>query len=158
MVSEKNAKNHIHRPTHYGETDISKIENLVIFDAFWFKNINGWYFQFATLKYFGYRLSCLKMWHISVSYCWNYGPSNLLFWFTWYSWQQVNNRQSKTAAKLIILFLKGTFNSSDWCKFEVSWPADRKMTVLWNFCKIERKGHFMGNFWQVQEIWELRFN
>ena len=59
-------------------------------------------FNFPSLKCFGYCLSFLNIWHISFNYCWNYAPSNLLFWLTWYSWQQHINRWRKTAANLLI--------------------------------------------------------
>ena len=59
-------------------------------------------FNFLSLKCFGYCLSFLNIWHISFNYCWNYGPSNLLFQFTWYSWQQLINKRRKTAVNLLI--------------------------------------------------------
>ena len=59
-------------------------------------------FNFSSLRCFGYCLSFLNIWHISLHYCWNYGPSNLLFRFTWYSWQQLINRRRKTAVNLLI--------------------------------------------------------
>ena len=59
-------------------------------------------FSFPSVKCYRYCLSLLNNWQISVNYCWNYGPSNLLFRFTWYSWQQLNNRQRKTAVNLLI--------------------------------------------------------
>ena len=99
---------------------------------------------FPSLKYFGWCLSFWNIWYISLNYCWNYGSLNLLFRFTWYSWQQLNNRQRKTALNVLINFLKDTINRSVWWKFQEFWPSNRKMTVLWNFCKIERKGHFIG--------------
>ena len=62
--------------------------------------------NFPSVKYFGKSLSFLKIWQILVDYYWNYGPSNLLFRSTWYSWQQFNNRQSEAAVNLLIHFFE----------------------------------------------------
>ena len=37
--------------------------------------------NFLSVKYFGKGLLFLIFWLIRVNYCWNYGPSNLLFLF-----------------------------------------------------------------------------
>ena len=59
-------------------------------------------FNFLSLKCSRYGLSFLSIWLISVKYCWNYRLPNLLFQFTWYSWQQLNDRQRKAAVNLLI--------------------------------------------------------
>ena len=52
-------------------------------------------FNFLSVKYFGKGLLFLKIWLIRINYCWNYGPSNLLFRFFRYRLGHLNNRQTK---------------------------------------------------------------
>ena len=52
-------------------------------------------FNFLSVKYFGKGLLFLKTWHIRVNYCWNYGPSNLLFRFFRYRLAHLNNKNSR---------------------------------------------------------------
>ena len=52
-------------------------------------------FNFLSVKCFSKGLLFLKSWHIRVNYCWNYGPSNLLFCFFRYRLGHLNNRQTK---------------------------------------------------------------
>ena len=52
-------------------------------------------FDFLSVKYFGKGLLSLKIWHITVNYCWKYGPSNLLFRFFRYRLGHLKNRQTK---------------------------------------------------------------
>ena len=154
MVSENTSKIMLIGPPIMDKRSFKKLKIVLFLLLFIFKTKIVDIFNFPSLKCFGYSLSFLSIWHILLNYCWNYGLSNLLFRFTWYSWQQLNNRQRKTAVNLLIYFLKGTINSSVWWKFQVFWPSDHKMTTLWNFCKIEWKGHFIGSFWQVFGISE----
>ena len=63
-------------------------------------------FNFPSVKYFDKRLSFLKIWHIWVKYCWNYGPFKLLFCFTRHSLQQPKNRQRKIATNSLIHLFK----------------------------------------------------
>ena len=51
----KQAKNRIHRGTHYEETALSKIENFLLFGVFYFKNKNSWHFQFPISQIFWQR-------------------------------------------------------------------------------------------------------
>ena len=52
-------------------------------------------FNFLSVRYFSKGLFFLKTWHIRVNYCWNYGPSNLLFRFFRCHLGNLNNRQTK---------------------------------------------------------------
>ena len=52
-------------------------------------------FNFLLVRYFSKGLLFLKTWHIRVHYCWNYGPSNLLFRFFRCRLGHLNNRQIK---------------------------------------------------------------
>ena len=52
-------------------------------------------FNFRSVRYFNKSLLFLKIWHIRVNYCWNYGPSNLLFRFFRCRLGHLNNRQIK---------------------------------------------------------------
>ena len=83
---------------------LKKLKILLFWGSFIFKTEIVDIFNFPWLNCFSYFLSFSNIWHISVNYCWNYGPSNLLFRFTWYSWQQLNNRQRKTAVNLLLHF------------------------------------------------------
>ena len=74
----------------------------------------------------------------------------------WYSWQQLNNRQRKTAVNLLIHFLKGTINSSVWWKFQVFDPCTLKWWAFEIFAKMNGKvilltvfakfGEYQSNF------------
>ena len=68
--------------------------------------------NFLSGKYFDKRLSFLKIWYTWFNYCWNYGPSKLLFCFIYHSLWGLNNRQRKTAANS----LKYLFESYYWKK------------------------------------------
>ena len=66
-------------------------------------------FNFLSGKYFCKGLLFLKIWHIRVNYCWNYGPSNLLFRFFRYRLGHLDNRQTKIAENSTLnFFLKLT--------------------------------------------------
>ena len=95
-----------------------------------------------SVEYFGKGLLFLKFWLIRVSYCWNYGPLNLLFRFFRFRLGHLNNRQTKIAENSAIYFSKANTKASISWKFQVLWPTRHKMTVLWIFCEIERKPHF----------------
>ena len=87
-------------------------------------------FNFLSVKYFGKGLLFLKIWLIRVNYCWNYGPSNLLFRFFRFRLGHLSNRQTKIAENSTIYFLKANTKTSVWWKFQVLWPTHHKMTVL----------------------------
>ena len=59
------------------------------------------FFNFPWTEYFGRDLSFLEIWHVSLKYCWNYGPSNLQCRFIYYRVGQLN-RQTKISVTLPI--------------------------------------------------------
>ena len=61
-------------------------------------------FNFPSTKYFGKFLLFLKMLHIRVNTCYNYGPSNLLFHFFRYRLGHLNNRQIEIVENSTIFF------------------------------------------------------
>ena len=81
-------------------------------------------------KYFGKGWLFLTFWLMRVNYCWNYGPSNLLFRFFRFRLGHLSNRQTKIAENSTIYFLKANTKTSVWWKFQVLWPTHHKMTVL----------------------------
>ena len=102
MVSENTTKIMLIGPLITKKRSFKKLSILLFFPPFISKAKIVDIFNFPSLKCFGYCLSFLNIWHKSLNYCWNYGPSNLLFRFTWYSWQQLNNRRRKTEVNLLI--------------------------------------------------------
>ena len=114
----KHAKNHVSMAFHYGETTLKKIENLVLFGAFWkfcpfiSKIRTADIFSFLSVKYFDKGLLILKRWRIRLNYCWNYGPSTLLFRFFPYRQCHLNNRQTKVVENSKIHFLKANTKTS----------------------------------------------
>ena len=102
VVSENTPKIMVIGPPIMEKRPFKKLKILLFLPPFISKTKIVDIFNFPSLKCFGYCLSFLNIWHISLNYCWDYGPSNLLFRFTWYSWQQLNNRRRKTAVNLLI--------------------------------------------------------
>ena len=82
----------------------------------------------------GKGLSYLKHGGIGVNYCWNYRPSKLLLHFIESRLDQRNNKHTKAAVNSTIQ------------KFEDFWSTYRKRTSLKNFCEIERKPSFIGQY------------
>ena len=64
---------------------------------------------FLSGKYFDKRLPFLKIWHTWVNYCWNYGPSKLLFYFIYHSLWGLNKRQRKTSTNSLIYSLESYY-------------------------------------------------
>ena len=89
-------------------------------------------FNFLSVKYFGKGLLFLKIWLIRVNYCWNYGPSNLLFRFFRFRLGHLNNRQTKIGENSTIYFLKANTKTSVWWKFQVLSPTHHKMKLNGN--------------------------
>ena len=75
-------------------------------------------FNFLSVKYFDKRLSFPEIWHIRVKYCWNYGPSNLLFCFTWHTLQRPKKRQRKIAINSLLYLLESCYRKK--CLVKVS--------------------------------------
>ena len=113
---------------------------------------------FLSVKYFDKRLLFPKIWHIWVKYCWNYGPSNLLFRFTRHTLQRPKNRERKMAINSLIYLFESYYLKK--CLVKVSnfltyWlKSDGPLKFLWNW--MEKT--FIGNFWQVQKWSKLSFN
>ena len=87
-------------------------------------------FNFLSVKCFGQALLFLKIWLIRINYCWNYGPSNLLFRFFRHRLGHLNNRKTKIAENSKKHFLKAITKTNVWEKFQVLWLNHHKMTVL----------------------------
>ena len=126
-----------------------KIENVVVFVVFYFQNKNSWHLQFSITQIFRLMFIIFEYSIYIDQLLLKLRPSNLLFRFTWYRWQQLNNRQRKTAVNFLIYFLRDIINSNVWWKCQVFWHPDLTMTAHWNFCKIEQRGHFIGSFCDV---------
>ena len=62
-------------------------------------------FNFLSVKYFGKGSWFLEIWLVRANYCWNYGPSNLLFRFFRFHLAHLNNSQTKIAENSTIHFL-----------------------------------------------------
>ena len=83
--------------------------NILCFLASFISNVKiADIFNFLSVKYFGKGLLFLKFWLIRVNYCWNYGPSNLLFRFFLFRLGHLSNRQTKIAENSTIYFWKLT--------------------------------------------------
>ena len=102
----KHAKNHIHRATHYGETVLWKLKILSFLVPFISKIKTVDIFNFLSVKQFSKGLLFLKIWHIRVSYCWNYGPWNLLFCFFCCRLGYLNSKPTKSAETWTIHFFE----------------------------------------------------
>ena len=131
------------------------MENFVIsFHAFLFQIKIADIFDLQSLKYFGWRLSFLKIWHkpstnIEIKDC-----RTCYFGSLDTADNKLIKDKEKQQRTCQYIFLKATMKASVWWKLQAFWPTDHKMTVLWDFCKIERKGHFTCNFCQILEIWQ----
>ena len=97
-----------HRATHYGKTAFKKLKILSFLAPFISKIKTVHIFNFLSAKYSGKVLLFFKIWHIRVNYCWNYGPSNLLFrgflgFFFCYRLVHSKNRRTKIAENSTII-------------------------------------------------------
>ena len=126
----KQAKNHIGAPITK-KRPFKKFKILSFLASFIskIKKTTG-IFNFLPVKYFGESLLFLKFWPIRVSYCWNYGPLNLIFPFFRFRLGHLNNRHMKIGENSKIYFLKANTKTNACWKFQVLWPSHHKMTVL----------------------------
>ena len=85
---------------------------------------------------FGQRFILLKNGCIAVNYCWNYGPSKLLFHFTEYCLDQLNNKHTKIAVNSTIKFLESRNKKKYLLKV---WSFFSPPITLWQPCKIFAK-------------------
>ena len=104
---------------------IKKLKVLSVLARFISKMKKADIFSFLSVKYFGKRFLFLKTLNVKVNYYGNYGPSNLLFCFTGYILEQLNNRQRETAVNLLVHYFKRLYQKE--CLVEVSrylpqWP------------------------------------
>ena len=104
-------------------------------------------FNFLSVKYFGKGLLFLKIWLIRINYCWNYGPSNLLFRFFRYRLGHLNNRQTKMIENSEIHFFwkltpKQVFGES----FKFFDPPTTKWRSFKFFAKLNGNHILMANF------------
>ena len=109
-------------------------------------------FNFLSVRYFSKVLFFLKTWHIRVNYCWNYGPSNLLFRFFHCRLGQLNNRQTKTAENMAIHFFwkltsKQVFGES----FKFFDPPTTKWRSFKFFAKLNGNHILMANFSKLRK-------
>ena len=112
---------------------ISKIKTVDIFD-------------FLSFKYFGKGLLFLKFWLIRVNYCWNYRPSNLLFYFFRLHLGHLSNRQTKIAENWTIYFLKLTPKQVFGESFKFFDPPTTKWRSFKFFAKLNGNHILMANF------------
>ena len=116
-----------------------------------FKNKKSWHFQFFISQIFRQTFIISKIWHIWVKYCWNYGPSNLLFRFTRHTLQRPKNRERKMAINSLIYLFESYYLKKCLVKvsnFLIYWlKSDGPLKFLRNW--MEKT--FIGNFWQVQK-------
>ena len=110
------------------------------------------FFHLLAVRYFSKGLLFLKIWHTKVSYCWNYGSSNLLFRFCRYCLGHLNNRQKKIE-KLLIHFLKANTNTSVWCNFFDS-PTTKWRSFKF-FAKLDGNHILMANFSKLCKLVQL---
>ena len=108
-------------------------------------------FNFWSVKYFGKGLLFLKTWHIRVTYCWNYGPSNLLFCFfrsfvIFFFLAILITDRPKWQKTLQYIFLKATTKTSVWWKFQVLWSTHHEMTSFNFFAKLNGNHILMAHF------------
>ena len=82
LISENTPKIISIGPPIMEKRPFKKLKILAFLVPFISKTKKADIFNFSSVKYFGKRLSFLKIWHIWVNHCWNYGPPNLLFRFT----------------------------------------------------------------------------
>ena len=101
-------------------------------------------FNFRSVKYFSKHFLFQKIWNVWVNYCVNYMQSNSLFCFAGYNLEQLNNRQRETDVNSLVHYFESYYQKE--CLVEVSkfLTSDRKMTVLWNVSKTERKEHLLA--------------
>ena len=117
-------------------------------------------FNFLSVKYIGKGLLFLKIWHIRVSDCWNYGLSNLLFRFFRYRLGHLNNRQTKITRKSTIHFFffwkltrKQVFGES----FKFFNPTTTKWRSFKFFAKLNGNHILMAKFFRISLISDIWF-
>ena len=103
-------------------------------------------FNFLSVKYFGKGSWFLEIWLVRANYCWNYGPSNLLFRFFRFRLGHLSNRQTKIAENSTIYFVKANAKTSAWWKFQVFDSPTTKWRSFKFFAKLNGNHILMANF------------
>ena len=101
-VSEKTPKIISIGPLIMEKRSFKKLKILSILVLFISKIKKPAIFNFPSIKYFVKCFFFLKIWNVKVNYCGNYGPSNLLFYFTGHNLEKINNRQRETAVNSLV--------------------------------------------------------
>ena len=102
-----------------------KLKNLSILARFISKIKKSHISNFLSVKYFGKRLLFLKIWNVRVNNCGNYGPSNLLFWFTGDKIEKLNKRQRYIAVNSLVHYFESEYQKKCLAKFSrflTQWP------------------------------------
>ena len=115
--SLKHVNIHINRAAHYEITPFQKYEKFVFFGGFFFKSKNCWHLEFLMNQIFGQSFIIFKKVSYRVNYCWNYGPSKLLFHFIEYRLNQLNRQHTKIAVNSVILYFEGCCQKN--CRLKV---------------------------------------
>ena len=123
------------------------------FGPFYFKKKDD-FFNFLLVKYFDKRLSFPKIWHIWLKYCWNYGPSNLLFRFTRHILQPPKNRQKKIAINSLIYLIESYYRKKCLVKvwsFLTYWlENDNPLKFLQNWTKKTFYWQFLASLGMIK--------
>ena len=77
MVSENTPKIMVIGPPIMEKRPFKKLKILLFLPPFISKTKIVDIFNFPSLKCFGYCLSFLNIWHISLNYCWNFDPRTI---------------------------------------------------------------------------------
>ena len=95
-------------------------------------------FNFPSIKYLDKGLLFLNIWHIRVNYCYNYGPSNLLFRFSCYRLGHLNNRQTKIAENSTISFKFFDPPTTKWQPFNFFAKLNGNHILMASFSKLRK--------------------
>ena len=121
---------------------LKKSKNFFLFGVFYFKNKYSWHFQFSVSQIFWQRFIVSEI----LTYCWNYGPPNLLFRFFCFRLGHLSNRQTKIAENSTIYFWKLTPKQV----FGESFKFFDSPTTKWRsfkfFAKLNGNHILMANF------------
>ena len=115
-------------------------------------------FNFLSVKYFGQDLLFLKIWHITVIYCWSYRPSNLLFRFFRYRLGHIDNIMIIRRKLENTFFWKLTRKQVFVESFKVFDPTTTKWRSFKFFAKMNGNHILMANFSKILQISDVCFN
>ena len=113
-----------------------------------------WHFQFFISQIFRQRFIISKIWHVWVKYCWNYGPSNLLFRFTRHILRLPKNRQKKINS--LIYLIENYYRKKCLVKvwsFLTYWlENDRPLKFLENWTEKTFYRQFLGSLAMIKVV------